>query len=163
MPVSSVQAIGDGYLQANGKRYVTETFTLTHGDPIKHLYLAPGAWGQAEWDAKANDRIVRINDRLAEQEFDELLADDAPASIALNHQTGAEFAERLREKYRQSSKEQCARIAWWIAERILQGQLTALQVRTAFGMDATQWATFRDNKLTPLHDAWAAALAAQGE
>lgn len=163
MPVATVQAVGDSYLQANGKRYVTETFSLTYGEPLIHTYLAPGQWGQAEWDSAAAARVPKVNERLARTEYEELLADDAPASVALHHQTATEFIDRARAQYRNTRGLGCARIAWWLGERILSGQITQAQLRAAFGMDSAQWATFRDTKLLPLRDAYAASREAEGE
>lgn len=54
--------------------------------------------------------------------------------FTLNHQTGAQFAARFRE-----------------------------MVRSAFGMTAGQWTTFKSNKVTPRANAWAAVIAATGE
>lgn len=84
-------------------------------------------------------------------------------AINLKHQTAAQFAARLRERWKGSTREECARIAWWILERIAAGDFTETQVRNAFGLTVTQWNTLKTNKITPLRDAWAAVRAARGE
>lgn len=83
--------------------------------------------------------------------------------LSLHHQTAAQFVARLRERYRGASREELARLAWWIIERVNAGDITDLQVRNAFGLTSAQYTTFKSNKLIPAHDAWALVLAAQGE
>ena len=84
-------------------------------------------------------------------------------ALNLKHQTAAEFVARLREKYRNSSKDECARLAYWLYERYAAGDVTQAQIRTAFGLDTTaKWTAFRD-KVLALRDHWAAILAARGE
>ena len=75
--------------------------------------------------------------------------------IELHHQTGAEFAVRLRERWSRSDKADCARIAWWLIERINAGDLTDQQLRNAFGVTQQQWSNFKTSTLEPLHSAWA--------
>lgn len=84
-------------------------------------------------------------------------------ALNLNHQTPTQFAARLRERWRNSSREECCRIAWWIIERLNAGDVTDTQLRNAFGLTVTQWNNLKTNKLIPMHDAWAAVLVAEGE
>lgn len=84
-------------------------------------------------------------------------------AIVLHHQTAQQFADRLRKRWRNSTREECARIAWWIRKRIVNGDVTQAQLRTAFDMTQAQWNALRDNKLIPLADAWQAVLDAVGE
>ena len=84
-------------------------------------------------------------------------------AITLHHQTAAQFATRLRERFRGAEREECARIAHWIMRRIAVGDVTENQVRNAFGLTVPQWTTIKANKLQPLADAWAAIKAARGE
>ena len=84
--------------------------------------------------------------------------------MALNlvHQTAAELATRFRVKYRASSDLGCAKLAYWLIERITAGDITDAQARTAFGLTANQYTTLKA-KMTTLHDQWVAVLAARGE
>lgn len=83
-------------------------------------------------------------------------------SLNLQHQTPAQFAARLREKYRNASKEEAARIASWILDKIATGDITDTQVRAAFGLNTTQWNTLK-TKMTTLRTQWLAIQAAKGE
>ena len=84
-------------------------------------------------------------------------------ALNLRYQTPAQFAARLRERFRTAEREECARIAHWIINRIAAGDFTENQVRAAFGLTTTQWNTLKTTKLQPLRDAWAAIKAARGE
>ena len=84
-------------------------------------------------------------------------------ALNLRYQTPAQFAARLRERFRSAEREECARIAHWILRRIAVGDFTENQVRNAFGLTVQQWTTRKANKLQPLADAWAAIKAARGE
>ena len=83
-------------------------------------------------------------------------------ALVLRHQTKAQFAARLRERYRNASREEAARIATWLLNSIEAGDFTDLQVRTAFGLTSGQWTTLKA-KLTTLRTNWLAVLAAAGE
>ena len=84
-------------------------------------------------------------------------------ALTLHHQTAAQFAARLRKRFRNAEREECARIAHWIMRRIAVGDVTESQVRNAFGLTTQRWNTLKANKLEPLRDAWAAIKDAQGE
>lgn len=64
-------------------------------------------------------------------------------ALNLKHQTLAEFAARLREKYRGATRLEAMRLAKWIQDRTDAGELTDLQLRTAFGLAAGPWATLK--------------------
>ena len=83
-------------------------------------------------------------------------------ALNLKHQTAAEFAARLRERYRSASREDASRIATWILNRIEAGDITDAQVRTAFGLNVTQYNQMK-TRMTNLRTAWLAVQAAQGE
>ena len=83
-------------------------------------------------------------------------------ALSLNHQTAAEFAARLRTRYLNAEKVECARIAKWILDHIDAGDFTETQVRNAFGLTAGQWTTLK-SKLTALRSAYNSVLAAKGE
>lgn len=83
-------------------------------------------------------------------------------ALSLKYQTAAQFAARLRERYRNASKEEAARIATWILNRIEAGDITDAQVRSAFGLTAGQYTTLK-TKMTNLRASWLAVQAAAGE
>lgn len=83
-------------------------------------------------------------------------------ALTLRHQTAAQFAARLRERYRSAGKEEAARIATWVLNHIDNGDFTETQVRNAFGLNVTQWNTLKA-KMTTLRTQWQAIQAAQGE
>ena len=83
-------------------------------------------------------------------------------ALNLKHQTAAQFAARLRERYRNASREECARIATWILNRIEAGDITDAQVRTAFGLTVTQYNNLK-TRMTNLRTNWLAVQAAAGE
>ena len=83
-------------------------------------------------------------------------------ALVLRHQTKAQFAARLRERYRNASREQAAHIATWMLNSIEAGDITDLQVRTAFNLTSGQWTTLKA-KMTTLRTNWLAVRAAAGE
>lgn len=83
-------------------------------------------------------------------------------ALNLRHQTAAQFAARLRERYRNASREEAARIATWVLDRIEAGDITDAQMRTAFSLTAAQWTTLKA-KMTTLRTNWQAVQAARGE
>lgn len=82
--------------------------------------------------------------------------------LNLKHQTAAQFAARLRERYRGASREEAARVATWVLNRIEAGDLTDAQVRNAFGLTTTQYNAMKA-RMTSLRTAWLAVQSAQGE
>lgn len=83
-------------------------------------------------------------------------------ALNLKHQTATQFAARLRERYRGASREECARIATWLLNRIEAGDFTDTQVRNAFGLTVGQYTTLK-SKWTTLRANWLAVQAAAGE
>lgn len=64
-------------------------------------------------------------------------------ALLLKHQTAAQFIARFREAYRISDRERCVQLAKFVIARIQAGDLTETQVRTAFGLNTTQWNTLK--------------------
>lgn len=60
-------------------------------------------------------------------------------ALLLKHQTGAQFVARFREAYRNSDRDRCIQLAKFVISRIQAGDLTDAQVRSAFGLNTTQW------------------------
>lgn len=82
--------------------------------------------------------------------------------LNLQHQTAAQFVTRLREKWRNASKEETAKLATWILDRIAGGDFTDAQLRAVFGLNTTQWNTLK-SKMTTLRTQWLAIQVAKGE
>lgn len=83
-------------------------------------------------------------------------------ALNLKHQTAAQFAERLRERYRTSEREDAARIAKWLLSAITAGDITDAQVRSAFDLTTTQWTALK-SKMQTLVDNYNAVQSARGE
>jgi hypothetical protein len=156
MPVTSSSFTLDPYTQTDGSRWVRELHTLLDGARELRYLLAPGG------DATAimQGRVAAVNEALADEEAEANFERDG--ALTLNEMTAAEFANRLRLKYRNSDKADTCRLAWWLLRRIAAGHITDAQCRTAFGLTTTQWTNFKTNTLTPQSNAWAAVLAATG-
>jgi hypothetical protein len=83
-------------------------------------------------------------------------------ALALKHATSAQLAAAFRERFRNATKEEAARLATWLIDRITDGTWTDLQVRNAFGLTAGQY-TAAKARFQALHDHWVAVQAAAGE
>ncbi len=60
-------------------------------------------------------------------------------ALRLAHATPQQVLSAFREKYAASKGADTARLARWMAERLAAGDFTALEVRTAFGMNVGQF------------------------
>ena len=78
------------------------------------------------------------------------------------HQTVAQYLVRLRGMFRDATKIEAARLANRIIDHILAGDVTDTQVRTAFGLNTTQYNALK-TKLTTLRDNYLAVQSAAGE
>lgn len=83
-------------------------------------------------------------------------------ALVLNHQTKAQFAARLRARFKAADKAEACRIAAWVLDHIEAGDFTELQVRNAFRLTAGQWTTLKA-KLTTMRTNYQAVQAAAGE
>ena len=83
-------------------------------------------------------------------------------ALNLQHQTATQFAARLRERYRNCTKQETARLAKWILDHLEAGDFTDLQIRNAFGLTSGQWTTLK-SKMTTLRTNLEAVQAAAGE
>ena len=83
-------------------------------------------------------------------------------ALNLKYQTAAQFAARLRERYRYASREEAARIATWILNKIDAGDLTDVQVRNAFGLTLTQYNAMK-TRMSNLRTAYQSVQSAVGE
>lgn len=82
-------------------------------------------------------------------------------ALNLQHQTAAQFAARLRQRYRNANREEAARLAKWILDHLEAGDFTDLQIRNAFGLTAGQWTTLKA-KMTALRTNYEAIQVAAG-
>lgn len=83
-------------------------------------------------------------------------------ALNLQHQTAAQFAARLRQRYRNANREEAARLAKWILDHLEAGGFTDLQIRNAFGLTAGQWTTLKA-KMTTMRTNYEAVQSAAGE
>jgi hypothetical protein len=60
-------------------------------------------------------------------------------ALILKHQTVEAFVARVRAAYREGDSETLVKVARFLIARIQAGDLTDAQVRTAFGLNTTQW------------------------
>jgi len=82
--------------------------------------------------------------------------------LDLRHQTAAQFAARLRARFRSASRLEAARIATWVMDRIDAGDITDAQMRAAFSLTTAQWTALK-TRLTTMRTAYRAIEAARGE
>lgn len=64
-------------------------------------------------------------------------------ALILKHQTAAAFISKIREAYREGNSEQLVKIARFLIARVQAGDVTDAQLRTAFGLNTTQWNTLK--------------------
>ena len=79
-------------------------------------------------------------------------------ALVLNHQSAAQFADRLVARFKAASKDEKGRLATWIYDHYQAGDFTALQLRTAFGMTVPQFNTFV-TRIQTLRTHWLAVQA----
>jgi hypothetical protein len=83
-------------------------------------------------------------------------------ALTLRYATLAQLGAAFRDRYRNASREECARLATWLLNRIDDGTFTDAQVRNFFGLTQTQYNNLK-TRLTNLRTNWLAVQAAQGE
>jgi hypothetical protein len=77
----------------------------------------------------------------AEKEFDRAIETDS--MVPLRFQTGAEALTRLRLRYRHYLREDLCRLARWIVNRVVAGDITVTQLRSAFNLNQSEWDALR--------------------
>ncbi len=145
-----------GHPQADGRAYVAERHVDDAG--IEHLGEY-GPVGAVDYAAILAARALALDANLAEIELDECIAS---GTVRTQYQTAAQFAARFRARYARATREDAARLAAWLIDRITAGQLTDLQVRTAFGLTTTQYNAMK-TRMNNLRTNWRAVQAAAGE
>lgn len=145
-----------GHAQADGRRHVIERHLDDAG--VERI-VEYGPVGLVDYSAIMTVRAAAMDAALADAEVDECVASN---TMRAQYQTAAQFAARLRLRYQSAGNEKAARIATWILDRITAGQLTDLQVRTAFGMTTTQYNAMK-TRMTTVRTQWLAIQSATGE
>ncbi len=64
-------------------------------------------------------------------------------ALILKHQTPEAFIARVRQAYRDGNSEQLVKIARFLIARVQAGDVTDAQLRTAFGLNNTQWTALK--------------------
>lgn len=134
MAIVETSLTEDNHFQADGTKYVQEFHTDSAGRVHRFEYKWRAGMDRA---AIAAARAAQLAEAVAEQEVEQALEADAAPQIV--QQTGAQFLARLREKYRASDRERCAKIARWIVRRLDAGHVTQAQLRNAFGLSVAEW------------------------
>jgi hypothetical protein len=83
-------------------------------------------------------------------------------ALILKHQTVEAFIARVRQAYRDGTPEILVKIARFLIARIQAGDVTDAQLRTAFGLNTTQWNALK-TKMQNLITADNAVRSAVGE
>lgn len=104
-------------------------------------------------------RVAVLNVERADREMQEMIEN---GTAVRRYQTAGELAARFRAAYLVAARQQTAKMAYWLIERINDGTFTDVQVRSAFGLTTTQYTAMKA-RATTLHDEWAGVLAAVGE
>ena len=60
-------------------------------------------------------------------------------ALILKHQTVEAFVAKVRAAYRDGDPETLVKIARFLIARVQAGDITEAQIRTAFGLNVTQW------------------------
>jgi hypothetical protein len=144
-------------VRADGRRECIEDH-LDHVG-VHHLVRYLAAVG-ADYVAIRTARAALIAEMLIDGEIQAALLVDASPVLVYAEKT--DFVPVMREAYRTATRDECARLATWIINRVNDAWVTETQVRNAFGLDAGQWATLRA-KMIALRDNYLAVQAAAGE
>jgi hypothetical protein len=83
-------------------------------------------------------------------------------ALILKHQTVEAFVTKVRAAYRDGDPETLVKVARFLITKVQAGDLTEVQVRTAFGLNITQWNTLK-TKMQNLINADNAVKSAVGE
>lgn len=157
MPIAS-STFTLGPAQSDGRRWCVERHT-DHAGVVRVVeYLAAVGTDNT---AVMNARAVQLAAALKEAELQYAIT-TAPWDYTLGWATLAELAATVREQYKTASKADLAALAARILEWIANGRFTDVQVRNAFGLNASQWTTLK-NKMTTLVTNQQAINSATGE
>jgi len=143
--------------QADGSAWVIEEHVDEAGEAHRRQYKAAAG---VNHNAVLTARATRLDEILRRNEMRRILSEERPPVFKLLN--GAQLLARLRELYRDGKAEQVARVATWLMNRLDAGDVTDLQLRTAFGLTVTQWNTLKA-KMQALRADWQAVEQAAGE
>jgi hypothetical protein len=144
-------------VRADGRRECIEDH-LDHVG-VHHLVRYLAAAG-ADYVAIRTARAAVIGQSLIDAEVRDALRVDADPVLV--HATKNDFVPVIREAYRSAVKDECARLATWILNRLDGGWVTDAQMRTVFDLTTGEWTTLK-SKMTTLRDNWLAVQVAAGE
>jgi len=122
-----------GHAQKDGRRYVEEVHTDAVGEFARLQYLADEA---ADTNAIATRRHDALIISFAEQEARDVVDNREPPVPPFRtprFQTSDELLLKVRLRYLASKGEETCRISRWIVDRLNDGSVTVVQMRTAFG------------------------------
>ena len=126
--------ISVGHLQADGRRYVSEAFSDAVGVYSANTYLAA--------DGLDYNAIASAKEPILILQFAEV---EARGDIEGNFRPTARFQTlpeellKIRERYLSSKGMETCVIARWIVDRLNDGSVTVVQIRTAFNVTPAQW------------------------
>lgn len=123
-----------GHLQRDGRRYITEEFSDAVGVYFENTYLAPdGQDHLATSQSKEADLIRQFSNSEALQDV------EGKSRPTARFQSIDEELLKVRERYLKSTGMETCRIARWVVDRLNDGSVTVVQMRTAFSVSPAQW------------------------
>jgi len=134
----TVQIVPDSHLQNDGRRRVLEIFSDAQGEVRRRTYLGLDS---DDRNAIAQAKAISLLEAFADAEFYSAIYMDVAPSFRF--QTATEFLGRLRQIYRDADPELVVKIARWVRNTIIAGDVTQTQLRNAFGLTQPQWDTLR--------------------
>jgi hypothetical protein len=140
-----------GHLQRDGRRYVTETHSDSFGDYSNITYLSPPNTDITDFNRIATSREPDLIRQNANNEARDDV--DSRKRPTARFQTVAEELLQIRERYLKSKGEETCKIARWIVDRLDDGSVTVVQMRTAFNVTPAQW-----NSINGRMDTFSAAI-----
>lgn len=138
-----------GHAQKDGRKYVEEVHSDGVGEFSRQEYLAVDG---ADTNAIATARNAALLISFAEQEARDVVDQNLQANPRF--QTEDELLLKVRTRYLPSKGEETCRIAKWIVDRLNDGSVTVVQMRTAWGgIPTNTW-----NSINGRMDTYAAAI-----
>jgi hypothetical protein len=114
---------------------------------------------EAEIVAVATARADLLNANAADAELRDMLRD---GTFSLKYQDAAALAVRFRAAYRPTFGSETARLAYWVVQRLANGELLDADVSAAFELAGEDYDALL-GRLQTLHDMWLAIQYAAGE
>lgn len=118
-----------GHAQLDQRRYVLEVHSDAQGEFSRIEYLAADG---ADHNAIATARNAALLISFAKQEARDTLDQNLQANSP-RFQTEDQLLLEVRARYLPSKGEETCRIAKWIVDRLNDGSVTVVQMRTAWG------------------------------